>query len=511
MAEKIAVDTTYAEVKAAYDLCAEGDTLTVPAGSSTWATTLAVTKHIYIVGAGVGSTNITCGVAGSFCITYNPADYDSDLPFRLTGFTFDANGNFILKLGTTKSGPFGLQTKVRIDHNRFTNSGAQVGMQGIWSYGTLYGVVDNNTFDGMDSPIGHTNGVNKDGWWGNSPQNIFAHGSPNYLYYEDNAIACGGGSIQVSRGEYSARYVFRYNDITPVGEPQPLFDLHGQQGNAVDSMASCFGAELYGNDIDLGTDGMTFFKTRSGQSLVFLNNTTSSGSVANSAYTSALCVLPDAYVAGKVTHNTYFWGSRKNLTGDLWGASCDHTLGLDWGGVTGIPTLGRDVISDGSTPAITMGPLASLPATCAVGQGYWATAQATDDLTGLVGVAPATPIAGTLYRCDETNVWTKVYTPYTYPHPLRGEVGTTYRVLYYGNGNLTGAAPVDETGYATSASVTILGQSTLARESYYAFVGWNTQADGLGTTYAPGATMVMGAADVTLYAVWRVKCALVAG
>lgn len=37
----------------------------------------------------------------------------------------------------------------------------------------------------------------------------------------------------------------------------------------------------------------------------------------------------------------------------------------------------------------------------------------------MVGTSPATPIAGTLYRCYPTNTWTAYYTPYTYPHPLR--------------------------------------------------------------------------------------------
>ena len=35
----------------------------------------------------------------------------------------------------------------------------------------------------------------------------------------------------------------------------------------------------------------------------------------------------------------------------------------------------------------------------------------------------------------------------------------------------------------------------------YSFNGWNTQADGLGTNYADGATYAF-AADITLYAKW---------
>lgn len=66
------------------------------------------------------------------------------------------------------------------------------------------------------------------------------------------------------------------------------------------------------------------------------------------------------------------------------------------------------------------GTLASRPATCTTGVGYWATNQSCSDLTGLVGKSPTTPISGTLYKCTATDTWTSYYTPYTYPHPLRG-------------------------------------------------------------------------------------------
>ena len=68
------------------------------------------------------------------------------------------------------------------------------------------------------------------------------------------------------------------------------------------------------------------------------------------------------------------------------------------------------------------GTLVARPATCTVGTAYWATNQSCSDLTGMVGPNPATPISGTLYKCTATNTWTAYYTPYTYPHPLRGGI-----------------------------------------------------------------------------------------
>ncbi len=75
--------------------------------------------------------------------------------------------------------------------------------------------------------------------------------------------------------------------------------------------------------------------------------------------------------------------------------------------------------SVGTDSGVGCGTLANRPTTCTTGVGYWATSQSCSDLTGMVGVAPQTPIAGTLYKCTATDIWESYYTPYTYPHPLR--------------------------------------------------------------------------------------------
>jgi uncharacterized protein (TIGR02145 family)/uncharacterized repeat protein (TIGR02543 family) len=78
----------------------------------------------------------------------------------------------------------------------------------------------------------------------------------------------------------------------------------------------------------------------------------------------------------------------------------------------------------------------------------------------------------------------------------------TYTVTYSGNNNSSGTAPTDANAYQQGASVTVKTNSgNLARTSY-TFAGWNAAADGSGTTYATGATLTMGSANVTLYAVW---------
>jgi len=78
----------------------------------------------------------------------------------------------------------------------------------------------------------------------------------------------------------------------------------------------------------------------------------------------------------------------------------------------------------------------------------------------------------------------------------------TYAVTYDGNTKDSGSIPVDPASYANGQDVTVLGNPFSLGKGGYTFAGWNTQADGSGTTYTEGQTFGMGAANVTLYAAW---------
>ncbi|MCM0084402.1 cadherin-like beta sandwich domain-containing protein [Geomonas sp. Red32] len=79
---------------------------------------------------------------------------------------------------------------------------------------------------------------------------------------------------------------------------------------------------------------------------------------------------------------------------------------------------------------------------------------------------------------------------------------TNYTVTYNGNGNSGGSAPADGSSpYLNGATVTVLGAGSLTRSGYQ-FAGWNTAANGSGTSRAAGATFTMGSSNVTLYAQW---------
>lgn len=84
-------------------------------------------------------------------------------------------------------------------------------------------------------------------------------------------------------------------------------------------------------------------------------------------------------------------------------------------------------------------------------------------------------------------------------------VPDTYTVTYDANGG-TGNPPADGSSpYAVDASVTLLGNvgTPVMTKLYHTFGGWNTQADGNGTTYQAGGSFTMPASNVTLYAIWN--------
>lgn len=66
---------------------------------------------------------------------------------------------------------------------------------------------------------------------------------------------------------------------------------------------------------------------------------------------------------------------------------------------------------DGLHGGTGYGTLLRRPTNCTTGVGYWATDTGTWNLDG-------TGRQGTLYKCVSSNIWSTLYTPFIYPHPL---------------------------------------------------------------------------------------------
>ena len=74
-------------------------------------------------------------------------------------------------------------------------------------------------------------------------------------------------------------------------------------------------------------------------------------------------------------------------------------------------------------------------------------------------------------------------------------------VTYLGNSNTGGTAPVDGTSYASGAAVTVMGAGSLVKSNAI-FTGWNTAANGSGTSRAAGTSFNI-TNNTTLYAQWQ--------
>jgi uncharacterized protein (TIGR02145 family) len=91
---------------------------------------------------------------------------------------------------------------------------------------------------------------------------------------------------------------------------------------------------------------------------------------------------------------------------------------------------------------------------------------------------------------------------------------TVYSVIYNSNGGGNagghgiGTEPTDMKKYIQGSTVSVLTNSEGLTYTGYVLEGWNTQADGKGTTYIPGTTtgtFTMGVSNVILYARWVIK------
>ena len=79
----------------------------------------------------------------------------------------------------------------------------------------------------------------------------------------------------------------------------------------------------------------------------------------------------------------------------------------------------------------------------------------------------------------------------------------TSKITYDPNGAPGGVAPVDPNNYQRNSTGTVLGNTGSLYYRGYTFNGWNTAANGSGTSYAPGANVNVGSNGIILFAQWK--------
>jgi hypothetical protein len=446
MATINAESCSYAHVSAAITAATTGDTVVVPAGSATWSSRLEITKGITLIGSGgsnVGSpptptTLITSGYTGTgantdatrYLITLLPsaAAIAGNHAFRVSGFSLNCAN--ICSAVLFRNGTTTLMTQGRLDHCSITNTSNKC----VYVYGCSFGgCVDNNTISVAGLVFG-AGGGGAAMWLAHS----FYFGNQYNMYFEDNTVTSAENFVDGGNG---AQYCLRYNAWTYTGtsEQSPSFDMHGADPDA--GNMGGFITEVYENTlVSTNNKRMNGLNLRGGKGLFYNNAATTSASYGLRSYVSGehndSTSTPSSDPDGNPlrVNDSYFFGNTINGTAayvELPFQSStlyDPELGREWplpdydfwphnpnfDGHT--QNFGYSPLNDPGTNCAGMGVglLAARPSSgLTVGVGYWATDVLNDDGT-----------YGKLYRATSSTTWETFYTPYEYPHPLRGETPT---------------------------------------------------------------------------------------
>jgi len=278
----IEADSCSAEhVAAAIADASNGDTLVVPAGSETWTDYVQCSKSLDFVGAGIDVTTI-----GRYGLLFNSGTDD----WSVTGFTFDnqayGNNNIqgirVSDKIYTGPGCFAAGSKrFRIHHNKFKNF-YNPAPPTTYNYfvirmnGYCYGVIDNNIFYDCLGEVIYYAADNGPAWTRGGGLGGYENGT---MFVEDNQYSTSGlhgwmyNPIDSASG---ARYVFRYNSIEDAVDA-PLItccECHGLCNNDSDNadVRGTYSVEIYGNIITKhDAESGECFKVRGGRGVICNN------------------------------------------------------------------------------------------------------------------------------------------------------------------------------------------------------------------------------------------------
>lgn len=202
--------------------------------------------------------------------------------------------------------------------------------------------------------------------------------------------------------------------------------------------------------------------------------------------------------------------------GQVWGADVTFTAGTDKGSTTN--TSADSMTKSGITISSTSAGLAydqyrfyngTITISSTVGNitNIVFTCTSNDYATVLKNSTVST---GSLSVSSSTVTWTGSSSSFTIKNTAQTRVSkivittaaSTYTVTYDKNGATSGSVPTDNTNYKNGATVTVKNNSGSLAKTGYTFAGWNTKADGTGTTYTAGTGTFTISANTTLYAKW---------
>lgn len=281
----VAASSAYADVNDCYTAAVDGDTITVPAGSSTWTSKLTWTnKSISLIGAGIGSTVITSNVTGSYpCLINLTAKPTGNFPAgltRISGFTFQAGANCGDNTPATGEGLIqigGDTANFRFDHNRVEASNIAGGMNFT---GYVRGVIDHNQMVNLDAsnirhPLSctHSSWGNVGAYGDNSWASDSTMGSADVLTFEDNTFDRVSGTPHGVADDFTGcRSAYRFNTFTNI-----YLATHGTESSG--RPRGFRHEEIYRNDTTWSGGAVeSLIGFRGGTGYIFDNNVAVTGS-----------------------------------------------------------------------------------------------------------------------------------------------------------------------------------------------------------------------------------------
>ena len=184
-------------------------------------------------------------------------------------------------------------------------------------------------------------------------------------------------------------------------------------------------------------------------------------------------------------------------------------------GVLNPPTIVVATLPNPALPTVNVNWSVPIEAAGITLDGYYVQRYLGANPSPACGTSPTTLVSAA--SCDDTRVASGTYTyvvtavfrSWTAASSPSGPVTVTFNappttdtLTYQGGSATSGTAPSDPSSpYASGATVTVLANTGNLAEAGFTFSGWNTQSNGLGTSYTPGATFSISA-NTVLYAVF---------
>ncbi len=278
-----AASCNQSDVQTAINSATDGDTVSVPAGSCTWTSSVNIGKSIAVIGAGPGNTVITNNSGLSFGVTINDSSSYPGLhsQWRISGFTLTGTGNLSYAIliwdnneTSSCSNPPCYHYGWRIDH--MTIDYPNAGPDGIiYIGGITFGLIDHCNFtQSYEACINFDGSINTE--TGSTVSNLagayllslpYQPGTQYNTYIEDCAFT-GTGATGVSAIDTyykGARVVFRHNQLT-----NTTLYAHWTSAGNVNSLYF----EVYNNNFQWNLGGSMYpYRIQGGGTGLVYNNT----------------------------------------------------------------------------------------------------------------------------------------------------------------------------------------------------------------------------------------------